>query len=91
MNITKEQKENLTVAKINITMIEGLELFSSILFSTPVVYSEEIKTLATNGLWIKVNPTFFSSLSVDTRIAALVHEVSHITLKHAVRVGKKTL
>ena len=66
MAITDKQDQNLFVAKINAANTRGCELFSTILYSIPVYYTEDPKlpTACTNGLEIQINPFFFESQSI---------------------------
>ena len=51
-----------------------------------VVWTYEVKTAATDGVYIYINPNFFGSLPNDCQRAFLLgHEVGHIVLKHPQR------
>lgn len=45
----------------------------------------EVKTAATDGTNIYVNPDFFKSISVQERIGVIAHEITHIVLRHPER------
>ena len=62
--------------------------FYSILLNTTVVWPThpEVKTLATDGAYIYVNPNFFMGLENDQQRAfGLAHEIGHICLRHPMR------
>lgn len=64
--------------------------FWSELYYTMTVYEEEgCPTLATDGRNLWVNPTFWASLSLDLKIAAVAHEVGHKMLLHTTRRGSR--
>ena len=46
-------------------------------------------TLATDGVCLWVNPTFWKSLSLDHKISALAHETCHKMLLHSSRRGDR--
>lgn len=46
---------------------------------------EKIPTLATNGIFLLYNPSFFSSLSVDEQVGVIAHECMHVALQHPIR------
>ncbi len=51
-----------------------------------VVWTYEVKTAATDGVYIYINPNFFGGLPNDQQRAFLLgHEVGHIVLKHPQR------
>ena len=61
--------------------------FSELYYSMSVVDDEALPTLATDGRTMWVNPTFWNTLSLDLKIAALAHEVGHKMLLHSSRRG----
>lgn len=62
---------------------------ANILFSLHLKWTDEIPTLATNGIDLLINPDFYMNLSKELRISALAHETWHVAFKHMVRVGNK--
>lgn len=62
---------------------------ANILFSLHVKWTNEIPTLATDGIDLLINPDFYMGLSKELRISALAHETWHVAFKHMIRVGLK--
>lgn len=62
---------------------------ANILFSLHVKWTDEIPTLATNGIDLLINPNFYMNLSKELRVSALAHETWHVAFKHMIRVGNK--
>src|SRR6266566_731731 len=48
-----------------------------------------MKTLATNGVSIWIDPTFWGQLSRDHRMTAIAHEMGHKMLLHMTRRGDR--
>lgn len=64
--------------------------FWSELYYTMTVYEDEsCPTLATDGRNLWVNPTFWATLPLDLKIAAVAHEVGHKMLLHVTRRGSR--
>lgn len=60
-------------------------IYCSLKFS----WDEKIPTACTNGLYLRINPTWFLSLSEKMRITLLAHELWHIAYMHMARVGAR--
>lgn len=56
--------------------------FASILLGMEIEETETIPTFGTNGLAIKFNPKFASTLTDEELITVLVHEVEHVARLH---------
>jgi predicted metal-dependent peptidase len=78
----------LDKAKISFMLKPDSTFLTSLLFSTNMVWDDSIKTAATNGLNMWINPTFFMSLTPEERIFLLAHECWHVALNHMFR-GEK--
>ena len=51
-----------------------------------VIWTRQIPTAATDGIYIYVNPDFFNGLPTDSQRAFLLgHEVGHMILRHPQR------
>ena len=60
------------------------------LYYTMTIYEDANQpTLCTDGRNMWVNPTFWATLSLDLKIAALAHEVGHKMLLHCSRRGAR--
>lgn len=60
-------------------------LYCSLKFS----WDEGIPTACTNGIFLKINPTWFSTLSEKMRVTLLAHELWHVAYMHMARVGER--
>ena len=48
-----------------------------------------IDTACTNGRWVKFNESFMDSMSEDEQLFVVLHELTHIALKHHLRRGTR--
>jgi predicted metal-dependent peptidase len=53
------------------------------------MWSTDVQTAATNGVWVKWNPYYFYFLSDAGRDSILVHEDWHVALMHMLRRGDR--
>ena len=65
------------------------QFFGALMLFAPIVMSKEIPTAATDGQKVFINKDFLLSLSSNQQNALLLHEVLHMALLHAVRVGSR--
>jgi predicted metal-dependent peptidase len=82
-----EHDKALDSAKINLICRPDSVFISTILFSLRFDWDEAIPTACTNGVYLKVNPTFFLSLTKGQRIFLLAHESYHVALQHMARLN----
>jgi predicted metal-dependent peptidase len=75
--------------KAKVRLIKHSPFFSTLLLGTKIVEDKTLPTAATDGLTLWVNPDFIESLSVETVMFVLAHEVSHIMFEHSLRLGKR--
>lgn len=75
--------------KIALMRIPDTIFYSSILFSLKQSWTHRIKTAATDGVNLFINPDFFLSLTELERIGLLIHEVLHVAYSHMTRIGKR--
>jgi predicted metal-dependent peptidase len=54
-------------------------------YSMKIIEDESIGTLCTDGKSMWVNPTFWATLSLEHKVAALAHETTHKMLHHCTR------
>lgn len=83
MEILSSTEEILKKAKLGLLL--GNPFFASMLFKLEFKWDDTIPTACTNGIDLKVNPSFFESLTQDTRMGLLAHEVCHPMLFHHTR------
>jgi len=58
----------------------------SLLIATEVIWTDQIPTGATDGVYVYINPEWYRGLGSDSQRAFLLaHEVSHIILRHPQR------
>lgn len=65
--------------------MKGGGFLGPIICSIPHIWSREIPTACTNGLWIKTNPDWYLSNSEEMRVTVLAHEAWHVGLMHVIR------
>ena len=81
----EEADEALSLAKIAIMSKDGCVFFATICLNVTYVWDETIETAQTNGLQIRVNPTYFLAMSAEERAGLIFHEVEHIAFGHIAR------
>lgn len=59
--------------------------FGTLALYAEIIVSEKVKTAATDGIRLWINPEFSSSLSPDQLAGLLVHEILHMALLHCAR------
>lgn len=75
----------LNKAKIALMSRADSAFFTTLAFSLRHIFSEQVKTAATNGTQVLYNPEFFMSLSHDERIFLMLHEAMHCAYLHMER------
>lgn len=71
--------------KSRIWVLINMPFFAELMLQMELIVSREVPTAATNGVYIKVNPDFFLSLSPAERRFLLCHEVMHPAFLHHTR------
>ena len=74
-------------AKIRLQMSDIF--YSVILMQMPVIYTDTLPTMATDGTALYINPDFATTLSGDEIKAVFIHEVMHKVFFHHVRRGTR--
>lgn len=76
-----------TQAKVRI----GLKhpFFATLMMLTPHEMDRSIPTAQTNMVMVRYNPDFLAGLPLDMVVFVIVHELSHIFLKHGFRRGHR--
>jgi predicted metal-dependent peptidase len=69
-------------AKIALMLKHNSTFIGMILFSLKMDFTHEVPTACVNGIWMKVNPDFFMSLSPEERVFLLAHESWHVAFDH---------
>lgn len=79
--------EDLSRSKLFVRALIVLQskayVYYSVLGATDIFWTTAIRTAATDGIYVYINPNFFKSLPNDSQRAFLLgHEVGHIVLQH---------
>jgi len=80
------KKVNNMLAKAKTQLILNHPFFAQIVMSTRFKVTDSVKTMATDGKWILVNPEFTTKLTNKEVIGVLVHETMHILGMHHTRI-----
>lgn len=75
----------LNKAKIALMSRADSAFFTTLAFSLKHIFSDQVKTAATNGSQVLYNPEFFMSLNHDERIFLMLHEAMHCAYLHMER------
>jgi len=65
-------------------MLAKYPRFGSEVAASPVVFTNDVNTGATDGKNIYLNPEYFMGANEDTRLYLLAHETSHKKFKHII-------
>jgi predicted metal-dependent peptidase len=71
--------------KSQVFLGSNASILGSIMCSLNFIWCEETRTASTNGKSLKWNPTWFLTLSEETRKTVLVHELWHVAKLHMLR------
>ncbi len=82
-------KDKIDRAKVQLILTQPF--YATIMMHNKFIESTEVKTGCTNGKYIKYNPQWIESLSVEQTKGFIAHEVSHIALLHHTRIGARDL
>jgi len=70
-------------------VIAKYPFFANFLIKLELIEDETIETACTNGKILKFNPAFIQSLKRQELIFLVLHEISHLILKHHLREGSR--
>ena len=88
--LVKRCQEALDRAKYSLVRKKEFTFVTTVLYSLKVRITDEIPTLATDGISLLINPEFFlDELDDKTRVTALLHEAWHVAFNHTVRRGNR--
>lgn len=79
--------ENLAKAKA--ALVIDQPFFASLLLGMPMTLDPSVKTMATDGESIRVNPEFSDKLTHSERVFVLAHETMHNVFQHMFRRGAR--
>ena len=75
--------------RARVMLLRKQPFFGTLAIQLELIEDPAIPTLATNGTYIRFNPTFISELPSDVLQAAIAHEVMHVVLMHLTRRGER--
>lgn len=78
-------------SKTEILLGKNATFFGTILCSLETVWTERVKTAATNGIKLWINTDWWLTLSMPTRRLVLKHELEHIARLHPIRRGDRNI
>ena len=79
----------LDKAKIALIMHKNSVFLSTIVFSLKHIEDYAIPTACTNGIELRINPTWFLGLTPKQQLGLLAHEAWHIAFDHITRAGDR--
>lgn len=85
----KEAEEALSKARVKLLIKQDCSFFATLILQAPVkwVTADEVKTAATDGINLFMNPDFLLSLTPDERVFLVLHEIMHNVYNHGIRLG----
>ena len=85
-----ELNRQLDVAKTSVFLDKNNSAFlGSIMCSLNFIWTDSVKTCATDGINFFWNQAFFESFTKQQREAALLHEIWHVARLHNIRCGDR--
>lgn len=75
--------------RARVMLLRKQPFFGTLAIQLELIEDPAIPTLATNGTYIRFNPTFISALPSEVLQAAIAHEVMHVVLMHLTRRGER--
>lgn len=79
----------LDKAKIGLIIHKNSVFLSTIVFSLKHVEDSTIPTACTNGIELRINPTWFLEMTPMQRVGLLAHEAWHVAFDHITRAGSR--
>jgi predicted metal-dependent peptidase len=98
--LTKEQLPELDYAVLNreldktktkVFLGSNAAFLGPLMCSLEFIWSTDVPTAATNGVYVKWNPYYFHFLTPAGRQSILVHELWHVGLMHMLRRGTRNM
>lgn len=80
---------NRRLAKAKTSLILEHPFVGTIALNMPFVLSEDVPTAATNGKWVKFNPSFIDPMTDEELKFLVAHECFHPMLEHNYRRGER--
>ena len=82
---SQELTKQTSKAKVGLMSEHNSVFITTILFHLKMIWDEAIPTAGTNGLDLKINPTWFGGLTPKAKIGLLAHEAWHVAFDHITR------
>ena len=80
-----ETKAKAIMTKARTRLVTGYTFFGNVAMKLKLIEDEQVKTMATNGEVIKINPSWVEELPLVEVVAVLAHEILHVTNGHHLR------
>lgn len=77
--------KQLDKAKIHLMANPNSTFITTVLFSLKFSWNNTISTAGTNGITLRINPDWWTTLTLDQQIGLLCHETYHVVFKHMER------
>lgn len=77
----------LNRAKLGLMTSADSAFFATVCLSVRHHFDFRIPTGCTNGTWIRINPSFFLTLTPGAQLSMLLHETMHIAYMHMLRTA----
>lgn len=71
------------------SLLNSNKFFSTLLLKSEIVYTEDIPTMATDGLRLLINTEFTNKIEHEEIIGVIVHELLHMIYSHSHRRGNR--
>lgn len=84
---TEEAQDALNKAKLQIMAAEDSVFITQVCFSLKFMWDNTIKTAATNGKLLKINASYWMTLSPAEQLFLLLHETWHVCFMHILRAA----
>lgn len=82
---------NLDAIKAKLILGKGYTFFASLMYGLDVHESDEVPYAATNGIYIKLNPTSMDEWTQEQQLFVLTHEICHVAFEHVIIDKSRTL
>ena len=77
-----EFRAKLNPIKLSLMMEDNTTFFSALLSSLKLICDESTQTASTNGVYLKMNPTWCADFDAETLTGLMLHEVMHVAFGH---------
>ena len=75
--------------KMRFVLNRDMIFYTTVMYSLDIHLSDDVQTCATDGLYIKFNPSLLSSINKPQQEFCMAHEVMHVCGEHGLRLGDR--